>query len=168
MAIFPRDIFTALKAELQGASSLSYVDTITIQQYRPSMLPDFDTHAIIISPEAATSETYPAAQKWIRYEITLVCLVRVLHSDGYTLEDAIIGNSPGDSPPNVGILTMYQDLYELLFQNNLGGVIEHYPGLKELDTRCDFRLVGDESREDFIVESRIYYNPYGQRFVTPT
>lgn len=168
MALFPRDVFTALKAELEGAASLSYVDSFSIQQYRPNMLPDFDTHAIVISPEAATSETYRAGQKWIKFEITLVCLVRVLYSDGLNIQDAIMGNSPSATPPNVGILTMYQHLYELLFQNNLGGAIEHYPGLQELDNRCDFRMVGDEAREEFLVEAKIYYTPYGQRFVTPT
>lgn len=168
MAIMPRDIFTALKSELEGSALLTYVDTFAIQQYRPTMLPDFDHHCIIISPEAAISETYPANQKWIRLEITLVCLVRVLYADGYTLEDAIMADSSGDTPPNVGMLAMYQDIYEELFQNNLGGSIEHYPGLQELDNRCDFKLVGDEAREDFIVEGRVYYTPYGKRFVTPT
>lgn len=168
MALMPRDIFTALKSTISGASTLSYVDKIVIQQYRPTMLPDFDTHAIIISPEAAISEKYPAAQKWIKLEITLVCLVRVLYSDNLNIQDAIMGNAPSATPPNVGILTMYQHLYELLFQNDLGGAIEHYPGLQELDNRCDFNLVGDESREDFIVEARLYYTPYGKRFVTPT
>ena len=168
MALFPRGIFAALKSELQGASGLAYVDTVVIRQYRPTMLPNFDHHCIIISPEAATSETYPAKQKWIKLEITLVCLVRVLYSNGYTLEDAIMGDTPGGTPPKVGILAMYEDIYQELFENSLGGVIEHYPGLQELDNRCDFRLVGDESREDFIVEGRIYYTPYGQRFITPT
>ena len=168
MALMPRPIISALKTELEGASGLAYVDTVSIRQYRPTMLPNFDHHCIIISPEAATSETYAPNQKWIKFEITLVCLVRVLYSESYTLEDAIMADSPVADPPKVGILAMYQDLYEELFQNNLGDAIEHYPGLQELDNRCDFKLVGDEAREDFIVEGRVYYTPYGKRFVTPT
>lgn len=161
MSIFPRDIFTALKAALVAASDLSYVDTVAIRQYRPNQLPDFTNYCIIISPEAAVSETYAPNQKWIQYEITLVCLIRVQ----YTLEDALMADTPGASPPNVGILAMYEDVFKTLFKNDLGGTIEHYPGLQELDNRCDFKLVGDESREDFIVEGRLYYTPYGQRFI---
>jgi hypothetical protein len=126
MAIFPRDIFTALKAALIAAPALSYVDTVAIRQYRPNQLPDFTNYCIVISPEAATPETYAVGQKWIRYEITLVCLLKV----NYTLEDAVMADSTGSSPP--------------------------------------FRLVGDEAREDFIVEGRIHYTPYGQRFISPT
>ena len=167
-ALFPKDIFTALKAALVGSTFLKYVDSIEIQQYRPGMLPDFDHHCIILSPEAATSESYPAAQKWIKLEISIICLLRVLYSDGYTMTDAIMADSPLLTPPSVGILTMYEDIYKTLFQNDLDGAIEHYPGLRALDSRCDFNLVGDESREDFIVEARIHYTPHGHRFVTPT
>ena len=168
MGLFPRAIFTALKSELSGATALSYVDTFAIQQYSPNMLPDFAHHCIIISPEAATSETYKVGQKWIGLEITLVCLVRVLYEDGYTLEDAIMADSPELDPPNVGVLAIYEDVYQELYENDLGGVIEHYPGLQELDNRCDFKLIGDEAREDFIVEARLYYTPYGKRFTSPT
>lgn len=168
MALFPKDIFVALKTELEGASILAYVDAVEIQQYRPSMLPDFDHHCIVISPEAATPESYPASQKWIKYEISLVCLIRVLYSDSYTITDAIMADSPGLSPPKVGLLPMFEDVYQTLFQNTLGGAIELYPGLKELDNRCDFNLIGNEAREEFIVEARVYYTPHGHRFVTPT
>jgi len=164
MAIFPRSIFSALKTELEGATALPYVDVVAIRQYRPTQLPDFENYCIVISPEAAIAETYKVAQKWIQYEITLVCLIKV----NYTLEDAIMADSPGSSPPNLGILAMYEDIFQTLYQNNLGGTIEHYPGLQELDNRCDFKLIGDEAREDFIVEGRLYYTPYGQRFISPT
>lgn len=163
MALFPRAIFAALKTELEEASGLTYIDTVDIRQYRPNMLPDFDHHCIIISPAGAVSQTYPASQKWIQYPITLVLLARV-HTDLY---DAVMADSPGASPPNVGILAMYEDIYIELFGNTLGGVTELYPGRVELDARTDFNLLGDESREDFIVEARMTYQPYGQRFVTP-
>jgi hypothetical protein len=162
--IFPRGVFAALKTELEGAALLPYVDTVAIRQYRPNQLPDFTNYCIVISPEAATSETYGTNQKWIKFEITLVCLIKV----NYTLEDAVMGDSPGDSPPKVGILAMYEDIYQTLYQNDLSETIEHYPGLQELDNRCDFKLIGDESREDFIVEGRLYYSPYGHRFISPT
>lgn len=165
MGIFPLGIFSALKTALENASILSYVDKIAIRQYRPNQLPDFENYCIVISPEAATPETYGASgQKWIRLEITLVCLIKV----NYTLEDAVMGDTPGATPPKVGILAMYEDIFQTLYNNDLGGAIEHYPGLQELDNRTDFRLIGDESREDFILEGRIYYTPYGRRFISPT
>lgn len=167
MATMPLSIFTALKAAIVGAATLSYVDTVKIRQYRPNVLPNFDHHCIVISPEAATPETYKVGQKWIKYEITLVCLIRVLYEEAYTLEDAIMADTPTSDPPKVGMLAMFEDVFKLLYNNNLGGAIEHYPGLQELDNRCDFKLVGDEEREDFIVEARIYYTPYGQRFISP-
>lgn len=163
MALFPRAILAALKTELEGASTLDYVDKVEIRQYRPSMLPNFDHHCIVISPQAAMPETYPAGQKWIKYLITLVLLARI-HTDLY---DAVMADSPEDAIPNVGILAMYEDVYIELFDNTLGGVTELYPGRVELDARTDFNLLGDESREDFIVEARMTYQAYGKRFITP-
>jgi len=163
MSLFPRAILAALKTELEGATTLSYVDKVDIRQYRPNMLPNFDHHCIVISPQAAMPETYPASQKWIKYPITLVLLARI-HTDLY---DAVMADNPGGGTPNVGILAMYEDVYIELFDNTLGGVVELYPGRVELDARTDFNLIGDESREDFIVEARMTYQPYGQRFVTP-
>jgi len=163
MSLFPRAILAALKTELEGATALEYVDKVDIRQYRSNMLPNFDHHCIVISPQAAMPETYPASQKWIKYPITLVLLARI-HTDLY---DAVMADTPGGSPPNVGILAMYEDVYIELFDNTLGGVVELYPGRVELDARTDFNLIGDESREDFIVEARMTYQPYGKRFITP-
>jgi len=162
MALFPKDIYTAIKTELEGASLLSYVDVFAILKYRKETLPDFQYYCIVISPISAKSVPYEAAQRWIENAVELILLGKIKNGQ----EDAVMADSPGDSPPNVGVLAMYEDVYRSLYDNNLGGVIELYPGLEELDilTRFDI-LAPDADREDFIFEARVGYRVRGQRWV---
>jgi len=64
------------------------------------------------------------------------------------------------------LLAMYEDVYRSLYKNTLGGVIELYPGLEELDvlTRFDVLAPG-EGAEDFIYEARVGYQVRGERWV---
>ena len=162
MSLFPKDIYLAVKSVLEASSDLDYVDVVEIRKYRRDTLPDFEDYCIVISPILAESVPYKAAQRWIANSMELVLLgkLRSGHSD------AVVADNPTGSPPNVGVLAMYEDVYRTLYDNNLGGVIELYPKLNELDvvTRFDI-LASDEDREAFIFEVRMGYHPRGQRWV---
>jgi len=162
MALFPKDICVALKTTLENSSRLSYVDSVVIQKYRRESIPDFDNYCIIISPSSAQAVVYPASQRFIQLSIDLILLGVV----NYTLEDAIIGDSPNENPPRVGILTMYEDIFYTLYQNNLGGVIELAPGYTELDSLAAFDVIVDSRLEPFVVEARVVYSPRGKRFIS--
>ena len=165
MALFPKDVYTALKTELSGASLLPYVDTIEIRKYHRETLPDFNYYCIVISPVSAISVPYKAAQRWITNMVELVLLGKVLNGQ----EDAIMADTPGGSPPNMGILAMYEDVYRSLYKNTLGGAIELYPGLEELDVITRFDIIAsDEEREAFIFEVRVGYQVRGERWVDLT
>lgn len=162
MSIFPKDVYVALKTVLSSSSLLDYVDTFSIQKYSRDRIPDFSYYAIIISPATARSFIYPASQRYIGNELELVMLSKLLtRSD----EDVIMADSPTDSPPNVGVLAMYEDIYRTLYKNNLGGTIELYPDIKELDNVSQFDVIGDILRDEFLIEARVRYSPRGQRFV---
>lgn len=162
MSLFPKDIYTALKTELSGATLLPYVDVVEILKYRRDLLPDFTNYAIVISPVSARSVPYKAAQRWIECMIELVLLGKIRTGQ----ENAIMVDDPGGSPPDVGLLAMYEDVYRSLYKNTLGGVIELYPGLEELDvlTRFDVLAPG-EGADDFIYEARVGYQVRGERWV---
>jgi len=163
VAIFPKDVYTAIKSALDGATLLPYVDTVVIQKYRRDNIPDFTNYAIIISPIMAEAVIYEAAQRFIANRVELILLAKVRSR---TEEDIIMADTPGGSPPNVGVLAMYEDVFRTLYKNNLSGAIELYPKINELDAPSQFDiLVTDENREDFIIEARVIYNPRGQRFV---
>jgi len=161
MAIFPRDVYIALKSELESSSDLSYVDVVVIRKYNRENLPDFSHHCIIINPLSVKAVPYPASQRWIENEIELI----LLGKKHYTSEDIIIADAPGESPPNVGVLAMYEDIFNTLYENNLGGEIELLPGLIELDNPTRFDILIDEESEQFIFEARLKYMPRGKRFV---
>ena len=160
MSIFPKEIFTALQSVF---SVITYVDTVTVRKYRRINPPDFNYYCIIINPISATAEKYDAGgQRRVRYEIELVLLGKMFNGE----EDAVMADSPTASPPNVGILAMYEDVFTLLYKNDLGGKIELYPGLIELDTRTAFNVITMEDREEFLVEMVIPYRPSGYRFLS--
>lgn len=162
MSLFPKDVYLAVKSALEASSDLDYVDVVEIQKYRRGNLPDFENYCIVINPILAESVPYKAAQRWIANNIELILLgkLRFGHSD------AVVADNPAGSPPNVGVLAMYEDVYRTLYDNNLGGVIELYPGLDELDVTTRFDVLApDEDREDFIFEVRMGYRPRGRRWV---
>lgn len=161
MALFPKDVYAAIKTELEGASLLSYVDVVAIRKYRRGSLPDFDYYCIVINPIVAQSVFYEAAQRYVANEVELILLGKVLN--GY--EDAVMADVPGGSPPNVGILAMYEDVYRTLYENTLSGEIELYPSLEELDVPTRFDTFTDEASEGFILEARMFYMPRGKRWV---
>lgn len=161
MAIFPKDVVLAVKSELQGASVLSYVDLVVISKYNPRDIPDFSAYAILISPMTAKSDFYAANQRWIGNAVELVLLAKI---NDRSEEDAIVADLPGDAPPNVGILTMYENVYSTLYGNTLGGEIELLPHLDELDVQSTFNLLTDD-RDTFIMEGRMVYQPRGKRWV---
>jgi len=160
--MFPKDIYLAVKSALEDSSYLTYVDVVEIQKYRRDTLPDFENYCIVISPILAESVPYPAAQRWIANSIELILLgkLRTGHSD------AVVADNPTGSPPNVGVLAMYEDVYRTLYKNTLEGAIELYPELNELDVVTRFDVIApDEDREAFIFEVRMGYHPRGQRWV---
>lgn len=162
MSLFPKDIYLAVKSILEASSDLDYVDVVEIQKYRRDTLPDFENYCIVISPILAESVPYPAAQRWIANSIELVLLGKLRSGQS----DAVVADNPTGTPPNVGVLAMYEDVYRTLYKNTLGGVIELYPELNELDVVTRFDLLApDEDREDFIFEVRMGYRPRGQRWV---
>jgi len=161
MSIFPRGVYVALKAELEASSYLSYVDTFSIRKYRRDDLPDFENYCIVISPSTAEAVPYPASQRWVQNVIDIILLGK-LH---YGKEDAIIADSPSSTPPNVGVLAMYEDVFYSLYENNLGGEIQLSPGMQELDTLSRFDILLEDEREGFIFEARMGYQPRGVRFV---
>ena len=162
MSLFPKDVYTAIKTALSDSSLLSYVDKIEIRKYRRDNIPDFEYYSIVISPILAESVPYEAAQRWIANTVELILLGKILSGQ----EDAIMADNPTGSPPNVGVLAMYEDVYRTLYKNNLGGVIELYPKLNELDVTTRFDVLApDEDREAFIFEARVGYHPRGQRWV---
>lgn len=162
MTVFPKDIYLAVKVALEASDDLVYVDKVEIRKYRRNTLPDFENYAIVISPVSAESIPYKAAQRWITNTIELILLGKLRSGQS----DAIVADSPTDSPPNVGVLAMYEDVYRTLYKNNLGGVIELYPELNELDVTTRFDIIApDEDREAFIFEARVGYRPRGQRWI---
>jgi len=161
MSLFPKAVYNALKTELSNASALPYVDLVTIRKYNRANMPDFNYYCIIISPVSAVSEPYPASQRWIQNDIDLVLLGKIL----YTEEDAIIADSPSATPPKVGILAMYEDIYNTLYENNLGGVIELLPGLIELDSPAKFDILTSAESDVHLIEAHMKYKPRGERFV---
>jgi len=161
MSVFPKEIFTALESAF---SAITYIDKVTIRKYRRINLPDFNYYCIIINPISATAQKYDAGgQRRIIYEIELVLLGKMLNGE----YDAVMADSPTATPPNVGILAIYEDVFKLLYKNDLGGKIELYPGLIELDTRTAFNIISAEDREEFLIETIVPYRPSGQRFITP-
>lgn len=162
MTMFPKNIYLAVKSVLEASSYLPYVDVIEIRKYRRGNLPDFEDYCIVISPILAESVPYAAAQRWIANSIELILLgkLRSGHSD------AVVADNPTGSPPNVGVLAMYEDVYRTLYDNDLGGTIELYPKLNELDVVTRFDIIApDEDREAFIFEVRMGYRPRGKRWV---
>jgi len=162
MSLFPKDVYLAVKSALENSSDLNYVDVVAIRKYRRDTLPDFENYSIVISPVLAESVPYEAAQRWIANTIELILLGKLRAG----LSDAVVADNPTGTPPNVGVLAMYEDVYRTLYKNNLGGVIELYPKLNELDvvTRFDI-LAPEEDREEFIFEVRMGYRPRGLRWV---
>ena len=158
MSIFPKDVVTAVKTVLKGAASLSYVDTVVVLKYAPEALPDFTAYCIIINPQTVQAEQYPASQRWFQIELQLVLLAKM---EARSEEDALLANSP---PLNVGMLTMYEDVFKVLYGNNLGGVIELLPGLDELDNPTVFNVIEGE-RDTFLIEAQMGYRPRGERWV---
>jgi len=162
MALFPKDVYSAIKTALEGSSFLPYVDVVAIRKYRRDTLPEFEYYSIVISPLSAESVPYEAAQRWIANTVELILLGKIRNG----LEDALMADSPTGSPPNVGVLAMYEDVYRTLYKNTLGGVIELYPKLNELDVTSRFDVLApEEDREEFIFEARVGYRPRGQRWV---
>jgi len=158
MAIYPVDILNAVKTTLSGSSNLSYVDTFEIQKYSHENMPDFTGYCLVVSLNTANTEFYDIAHRWFVLEVEIVALAKI---GSRSETDAMVANSP---PTNVGIVTMYQDVFNTLYGNNLGGVLELYPRLDELDGEARFDILEDEM-ESFIVEARISYRPRGQRWV---
>jgi hypothetical protein len=163
MSIFPLAVYTAVKTALKNSAYLSYVDTVEIRKFRHGNLPKLSHHGIVISPSFSQAVTYPANQKYIINSMHLMLLVLM----NYGEEAAILADEPTATPPNVGILPMYEDVFLTLFENNLGGVISLIPGMGELDEPSFFDVVVDEAQEGFIMEARIEYRPKGERFVGP-
>jgi hypothetical protein len=162
MAIFPLTVYTGLKTVLEDSAYLSYVDTITIQKFRQDSMPNFDYYCIVISPQLASLVVYPAHQRYVENLIHLILLGKMLNGEA----DAILADQPGITPPNVGILAMYEDVILTLYNNDLGGAIELQPGIRELDEASDFNVFVTEDREGFIMETKIVYKPRGERFVS--
>lgn len=158
MAIFPVEIISAIKAALVNSSFLTYVDTFEVLKYYRNNLPDFTTYCLIVSLNKANTEYYDIAQRYFALEIEIVALAKI---GTRSEEDALTANSP---PSNVGIATMYEHVYQTLYDNTLGGVIELYPGKKELDEAAQFNILEDDMNT-FIMEARIIYAPRGQRWV---
>jgi hypothetical protein len=158
MAIFPAAILTAIKSALKNSSFLTYVDTVEILKYYRDNLPDFDTYCLIVSLNKANSEYYQIAQRFFALEVEIVALAKI---GDRSEEDAMLANTP---PTNVGIVQIYKDVYQTLYNNNLSGVLELYPGLIELDSAAQFNLLEEEA-DTFVMEARIAYNPRGQRWV---
>jgi len=161
MAIFPETVYTALKYTLEGSAYLSYVDTVVIKKYKREALPDFDYYAIVISPAGAQPTLYPANQRYIINFIELYLLGKILNGD----VAAVMADSPDTTPPNVGILPMYEDVFRTLYGNNLGGEIELLPHQNELDTPADFNLISGGDLDVFLMEGKVNYRPRGVRFV---
>ena len=161
MSLFPVNIYLALKTELEDKLNF-YIDMIDIRKYRRTNLPDFENYCIIISPLSAKSMPYQAGgQRWIWNVIDIIILGK-MRSNEY---DAVMADEPHAEPPNVGILAMYEDVFSVLYKNNLNGEIELIPGIEELDTNCEFSIISDEDREEFIIESRLPYLPRGHKFI---
>lgn len=158
MAVYPKDIISALKTVLKTSSFLTYVDTVEVIKYSPEALPNFTAYCIIINPILVQSLPYEAAQRWFHLQLELVLLAKIgARSD----EDALLADTP---PLNVGVLTMYEDVFQTLYGNTLGGAIELYPGLEELDYPSPINVLQDE-KDTFIMEARVDYRPRGQRWV---
>lgn len=159
MSIFLSNICSALKEELENYLS-HYVDVVTIRKYRRTNLPDFENCCIIISPLSTSCESY-SSQKWLVHEIEIVMLIKMRNGE----YDAVMADLPHDDPPNMGILAMYEDVFSILFKNTLGDEIELYPGLTELDNKAEYNVIGDDDREEFIIEARLLYTPHGHKFI---
>jgi len=164
MGIFPNSIYNAVKSALEGSSHLSYVDKIVIQKFRLGNLPTFDHHCIIISPSFIQAVTYGVAQKYFENSMHLHLLVVMTT---YGEEDAIIADEPTATPPNVGILPMFEDVFTTLFENNLGGEVNLIPGMAEFDQPSFFEVVTEEEQEGFLMTARLEYRPKGVRFLSP-
>lgn len=158
MAIFPKDILSAVKSALSGSSHLTYVDTIIISNYKPDNIPDFTAYCIIINPLTVASAFYEANQRYIGMELQLVLLSKI---GDRSEEDAIIADSP---PTNVGITVMYEDVYRTLYGNTLSDEVELYPFLEELDVATTLNVLEGE-RDTFIMEAKMGYRPRGKRWV---
>jgi len=158
MSVFPKGVVTAVKTALTNAPTLTYVDTVVVMKYSPEVLPDFADYCIIINPLTVQSEPYPATQRWHQLELQLVLLAKM---GDRSEEDALLADNP---PTNVGMLTMYEDVYTVLYGNNLGGEIELLPGLSELDHPTVFNVIQDE-RDTFLIEAQMGYRPRGVRWV---
>jgi hypothetical protein len=78
-------------------------------------------------------------------------------------QDAIVADLPLAEPPNIGILTMYEDVYKTLYRNDLGGEIELMPRINELDIQTTFNVLVDD-RDTFVMEGRMVYQPRGKRW----
>lgn len=162
MAIFPKEVYVALKSELEEKLGY-YVDTVAIRKYRRTNLPNFENYCIIISPLSANAMPYHGlGQRWIYNEIDLILLGKMRNGE----EDAILADEAHADPPNVGILKFYEDVFSVLYENVLGGEIELIPGLSELDNRCEFSVISDELREEFVIEARLPYVPRCRKFIS--
>lgn len=164
MGIFPGSVYMAVKTALVNSSYLTYVDKVVVQKYRPGNLPKFDHHCIIISPSFVQSITYGVGQKYLENSMHLYLLVVMTN---YGEEAAIIADEPMASPPNVGILPMYEDVFTTLFDNKLGGEVNTIPGMAEFDQPSFFEVVVEEEQEGFMMLARIEYRPKGVRFLSP-
>jgi hypothetical protein len=165
VSIFPKDIIAELQTVLENSSLLSYVDVVTIRKYQGrASIPDFEYYAIVVWPLSANPEPYAAGgQRKIRYSTNLVLLGKTkLVNAEY---DLVMADSPNATPPNVGILAMYEDVFLTLYKNDLSGKIELYPGLTELDGRASFDSWQDVDTEEFLFEAIIPYVPSGDRFI---
>lgn len=163
MAIFPKDIVSSLKTGLVNSPHLTYVEVVAIQKYRYDNLPLFFHHCIIIQPSFVQAVTYGVSQKYLVNSIHLNLLAVM----NYTEEDAFIADVPAASPPNVGILAMYEDVFTTLYENDLGGEISLIPGQSEFDEPSFFEVVTLEEREGFFMEARVEYRPKGGKFIGP-
>ena len=158
MAIFPKDVVAAVKTALSSSSFLTYVDTVVVQKYSPEAMPQFTTYCIVINPVLAQAVQYPASQRWIHVDLELILLAK---KGDRSEEDALLADSP---PTNVGLLTMYEDIFQTLYDNDLSGAIEVYPEINELDNPANFNILTDEVGT-FILEGAISYRPRGVRWV---
>jgi len=163
MGIFPNSIYLAVKSALETSPYLTYVDKVSIQKYRPGNIPKFEHHCIIISPSFVQAVSYPVSQKYFVNSMHLNLLVIM----NYGEEDALTADSPASTPPNVGVIPMFEDVFTTLFDKDLGGEIELIPGLSEFDEPSFFEVVVDEEQEGFIMVARIEYRPKGGKFSSP-
>ena len=144
----PISLLNSIKTHLENDSNISYIETVSIQQYKKENLPEFDKYALLVSLSKDFEELIANRTRQKTCLLEIVCIVRNFDSS-----KSLIGTGAGET----GIIRTVKLVKQSLFEFGEAHPDELVILYDEMGTPVDFKFHKFPVREDFFHEVIIPY-----------